>query len=54
MCSWDSKALELVAQRTGGLPVPRETQSQAGWDSEHPDVAVGVPVHCRGVELDNF
>jgi len=22
--------------------------------SEHPDVAVGVPVHCRGVGLDGL
>ena len=34
--------------------VPRNTQGQAGQGSEHPDQAVGVPVHCRGVGLDGL
>jgi len=37
-----------VAQRSGGCPIPEDIQSQAGWGSEQPDVAVGVPVHCGG------
>jgi len=31
-----------------------ETLSQAGCGSEQPDLAVVVPVHCRGVELDDL
>uniref|UniRef100_A0A803XZA8 non-specific serine/threonine protein kinase n=1 Tax=Meleagris gallopavo TaxID=9103 RepID=A0A803XZA8_MELGA len=31
-----------------------DPQAQAGWVSEHPDQAVSVPVHCRGVGLDAF
>ena len=31
-----------------------DTQGQAGHGSEQPDVAVDVPVHCRGVKLDDF
>ena len=29
-------------------------QGWAGWVSEHPDLAVSVPVHCRGVGLDDL
>ena len=39
---------------TGGCLVPGDTQGQAGWSSMQPDLAVGVPVHCRGVGLDDF
>ena len=36
-------------------PRRQETfQGQTGWGSEHPDVALGVPVHCRGVGLDGL
>jgi len=28
-----------------------DIQDQAGQGSEQPDLAVGVPVHCRGVGL---
>ena len=49
-----NEALKHVAQRCGGCPIPRDIQGQAGWGSEHPDLAVGVPVHCRGVELDDL
>ena len=48
------KGLAQVAQRGGGCPIPSDTQGQAGWGSEQPDVAVNVPVHGRGVGLDNF
>ena len=41
-------------QRGGGCPIPGDAQGQGGWGSEHPDVAVGVPVHCRGVGLDGL
>jgi len=37
-----------------GCPIPGHSQGQAGRGSEQPDQAVGVPVHCRGVGLDNF
>ena len=36
-----------VAQRCG-CPVPRDFQVQAGPGSGQPDLAVHVPVHCRG------
>ena len=49
-----SEALALVAQRRGGCPIPGDVQCQAGWGSEQPDLAVGVPVHCRGVGLDGL
>jgi len=31
-----------------------DSQGQAERGSEHPDVAVGVPVHCRGVGPDGL
>ncbi len=37
-----------VAQRAGGCPILGDTQDQAGWGSEQPDLAVAVPVYCRG------
>ena len=46
--------MERVAQRCGGSPIPGDTQGQTEWASEHPDLAVGVPVHCRGVELNGL
>ena len=46
------EALEQVAQRGDGCPVIPGGQS--GRCSEQPDPAVGVPVHCRGVGLDNL
>ena len=36
-----------VAQRGGGCPIPGDAQGQA-------DLALGVPIHCRGVGLDGF
>ena len=33
--------------------VPAEIQDQAGWGSEQPDLAVGVPVHCRRAGLND-
>lgn len=40
-----------VAQRDGGLPVPGDIQGQAGQGPEQPDVAVDIPVPCRGIGL---
>ncbi len=31
-----------------------DIQGQAEHGSEHPDLAVGAPVHCRAVGLDGF
>jgi len=39
-------------QRGDGCPIPGNIQGQAGWGSKQPDLAVGVPVHCRGDGLD--
>jgi len=45
---------ETGCPETWWMPVPRDTQSQAGQGSEQPDWAVGVPVHCRGDGLDDL
>lgn len=42
------EALTQVSQIGGGCFDPGDTQLQAGWGFEQHDVAVGVPVHCRG------
>lgn len=49
-----SEALEQVAWRRGGSPIPGDINYQTGQGSEQPDLAVSVPVHCREVGLDNF
>ena len=49
-----STIIEQVAQAGGRCAIPGDTQGQAGWGSEQPDVAVGVPVHCRGAGLDGL
>ena len=36
------------------IPVPGDSQGQAGQSSEKPDGAVGVPPHCRGFWLDGL
>ena len=41
-------------QRSGGSPVLGDIKDQAGWGSEHSDLAVGIPVHCRGVGPDDL
>ena len=46
------EAMEQAAQRGGGSPILGDTEGQAGQGSKHPDPAVGIPVHCRGVGLD--
>ena len=48
------EALEQVAQRGGGCPIHGDIQGQDGWGSEQPDLAGGVPVHCKGVGLDEL
>ena len=36
------------------VDAPGDIQDWAGWGSEQPDGAVGVPVHCRTVGADNL
>ena len=48
------ETLEQAAQRGGGCPIPGDILGQAGRGSEQSDGAVGVPVHCGGVELDGL
>jgi len=46
--------LEQVAQGCGGNPVPGDIHGQAEPGSDQTNLAVDVPVHCRGVGLDYF
>ena len=48
MRSWHRLPTEVV-----GAPSLQKL-GQAGWGSEHPDVALGAPVHCRGVGQDGL
>ena len=43
------EALEQVAQRDCGSPIPGSVQGQAGWGFEQPGLAEGVPAHGRGI-----
>jgi len=43
------EALEQVAQRSCGCPLPASVQGQVGWASEHPGLEEGVPAHDREV-----
>ena len=47
------EAMEQVAQRGGG-PVLGDIEGKAEMGSEHPDLSVGFPVHCRGVGLNGL
>ena len=47
-----SEALKQVVKRA--CPVPGDIQCQAGPGSEQPNLAIGVPVHCRGLGLDDL
>ena len=49
-----SESLAKVAQRGSRCPIPGDIQGQDEWHSGQPDIAVGVPVHCRGVGLDDL
>ena len=42
------KALDEVAQRSCGCPLPGSVQGQANWVFEQRGLAEGVPVHSRG------
>ena len=48
------RQLDHITWRGGGCPIHGGIQSQAGGGSEQPDVAVGVPAHCRGIGLDEL
>ena len=48
------KSSEVQEQKDGGCPIPVDTQGHIGWGSEQPALTVGIPVHCRGVGLDEF
>ena len=43
-----------VVQRAGECLISGDIQGQAGYGTEHSDLAVSVPVHCRGVGLHNL
>ena len=43
------EALEEVAQRGCGCPLPGSVQGQVGWDFEQPGLVEGVSVHGREV-----
>ena len=47
-------AIEQVAQRSCGCPLPGSVQGQAGWGFEQPGLGEGVPAHGRGVRLDDL
>ena len=49
-----SEALEQTAQQGGGCSILGCIQGKAGAGSEQPDLAVDVPVYCRGVGLDDL
>ena len=44
------EALEQVAQRYRGCPIPGDIQGQAGQGSEQPGLVVGNPARGRGFE----
>ena len=46
----DGEALEQVAQRSCGCPIPGGVQGQDGWSSEQPKIVKGVPAHGRGLD----
>ena len=46
--------LEQITHSGGGCPIPVDIQGQDGLGSEQLDLAVGVPVHCRGVGLEDL
>ena len=46
--------LAQVSQRGDKCPILGGIQGQAGQRSEQPDLAVGGPIHCRGVGPDDL
>jgi len=43
------EALEEVAQKSCGCPLPGNVQGQVEWGSEQPGLVEGVPAPGRGV-----
>jgi len=37
-----------------GDPIHRNIEGQVEWGTEQPDLVTDVPVHCRGVGLDDL
>ncbi|KAJ7414828.1 hypothetical protein WISP_81172 [Willisornis vidua] len=50
----DGEALELLAKRSFGSPVPGNVQGRAGWGMEQAGLMGGVSAHGRGFELDDL
>ena len=48
-----NKTLGTGCPERGWIPIPGDIQGQAG-QAEQPDLAVGVPVHCKGVGPDGL
>ena len=46
--------LKQIAQRGDGCPIPGDIQGQAAQGSQQPDLAAGVPLHCRRVGPDGL
>ena len=44
------ETLAQVAQRGCGGPTPGNTERQAGWGSEQPDLVEDVLAHCMGLD----
>ena len=49
-----SESLEQIAWRGGRRPVLGNSQGQVGTGSDQLDRAVGVPLHCKEVGLDDL
>ena len=43
------EALEQVAERGCGCPLPGSVEGQVGWGFEQPSLVEGVPAYSRGV-----
>ena len=52
-CEGD-EALEQVAQRGCGCPLPGSVQGQVGWGFEQPGLVEGVSALAAGLELDDL
>lgn len=50
----DGEALAQIALKGGGCTIPGNIQSQVGQGSEQPHLVEDVPVHCRGIEIDDL
>jgi len=48
------EALEQVAQRSYGCPLPGSVQGQIGWSFEELDLVKDIPAYGSGVGLDGL